>query len=45
MHSIEREASKRIHVAGKRLIKIQTTTRPDFLWPEVWTKIGKAAQN
>ena len=25
--------------------KIQTTTRPDHVWPEVWTKIGKATQN
>ena len=31
--------------SGRRLIKIQTTTRPDHVWPEVWTKIGKAAQN
>ena len=29
----------------ERLTKIQTTTRPDFVWQEVWTKIGKAAQN
>ena len=29
----------------KRLTKIKTTTRPDHVWPEVWTKIGKAAQN
>ena len=29
----------------RRLTKIQTTTRPDYVWPEVWTKIGKAAQN
>ena len=28
-----------------RLTKVQTTTRPDHVWPEVWTKIGKAAQN
>ena len=28
-----------------KLTKIQTTTRPDHVWPEVWTKIGKAAQN
>ena len=28
-----------------RLTQIQTTTRPDYVWPEVWTKIGKAAQN
>ena len=28
-----------------RLTKIQTTTRPDHVWPEIWTKIGKATQN
>ena len=27
-----------------RLTKIQATTRPENVWPEVWTKIGKAAQ-
>ena len=31
--------------SGERLTKIQTTTRPDHVWPEVWTKIGEAAQN
>ena len=31
--------------SGRRLTNIQTTSRPDTLWPEVWTKIGKAAQN
>ena len=25
-----------------RLTKVQTTTRPDHVWPEVWTKMGKA---
>ena len=30
---------------GVRLTKIQTTTRPDQVWPEVWTKIGEAVQN
>ena len=29
---------------GERLTKVQTTTRPD-VWPEVWTKIDKAAQH
>ena len=24
--------------------KIQATTRPENLWPEVWSKMGKAAQ-
>ena len=31
--------------SGEGLTKIQTTTRPDHVWPEVWRKIGKAAQN
>ena len=31
--------------SGRRLTKIQTTTRPDHVWPEFWTKIGNAAQN
>ena len=29
----------------RRLTKVQTTTRPEHAWPEVWTKNGKAAQN
>ena len=29
----------------RRLTKVQTTTRPNHVWPEVWTKIGKATQN
>ena len=31
--------------SGWRLTKLQTTTRPDYAWPEVWTKIVKAVQN
>ena len=27
------------------MTKIQTTTRADYVWPEVWTKIGKATQD
>ena len=30
---------------GERLTKVPTTTRPDHVWQEVWTKIGKAARN
>ena len=30
--------------SGRRLTKIQATTRPENLWPEVWFKMGKAAQ-
>ena len=31
--------------SGWRLTKFQTTSRPDHVWPEVWTRIGKAARN
>ena len=31
--------------SGERLTKVRTTARPDHVWPEVWSKIGKAAQN
>ena len=30
--------------SGERLTKILTTSRPDHIWPDAWTKIGKAAQ-
>ena len=30
--------------SGRRLTKNQATTRPENVWLEVWTKIGKAAQ-
>ena len=30
--------------SGWRLTKIQGTTRPEKVWPQVWTKIGKAAR-
>ena len=33
---------KRIHVV--RLAKIQATTRPDHLWPKMWSGMSKAAQ-
>ena len=31
--------------SGERLTKVQTTATPDHVWPDVWSKIGKAAQN
>ena len=31
--------------SSERLTKIQATTKADHVWPEVWTKIEKAAQN
>ena len=45
IYSVEGEASKRTYVVGVRLTIVQTTTRPDYVCPEVWTKIGEAAQN
>ena len=29
---------------GERLTKLQATSRPDFLWPEMWSKMSKSAQ-
>ena len=28
--------------SGERLTEVPTTTRPDHVWPEVWTQIGKS---
>ena len=30
--------------SGERLIRKQLTSRPDHLWPELWTKLGRNAQ-
>ena len=30
--------------SGERLTNIQTTSRPYHMWPDAWTRIGKAAQ-
>ena len=30
--------------SGEGLTKIHTTSRPDHLWPDAWTRFGKAAQ-
>ena len=30
--------------SGRRLTKKQVTQRPDHLWPELWTKLGRNAQ-
>ena len=30
--------------SGQRLTKIQTTSRPDHIWTDAWTRMGKAAQ-
>ena len=30
--------------SGERLTRKQLTFRPDHLWPELWTKLGRNAQ-
>ena len=30
--------------SGDRLTKRQATSRPDHLWPELWTKLGRNAK-
>ena len=32
------------HAVRVRLTKIQATTKPDHLWPEMWSRMSKAAQ-
>ena len=45
VYSIQRGTSQRIHlIRAVRLTKNQTTSRPDHMCPEAWTRIGKAAQ-
>ena len=46
VYSVERKnLPKDICCPERRLTKVQTTSRPGHVWPEVWTIIGKAAQN
>ena len=30
--------------SGRRLTRKQLTSRPDYLWPELWTKLGRNAK-
>ena len=30
--------------SGRRFTKIQTTTRPDYLWPGIWSRMSEAAK-
>ena len=43
VYVVERETSSRV-CFGVRLTKIQATTRPDYLWPEIWIGMSKAAK-
>ena len=46
VHFIEkRNLQKGFLWSGSRLTNIQASTTPENVWPEVWTKIGNAAQN
>ena len=46
VHTIGRKKNSQKDTRGPgRLTKVQTTSRQDHARPEVWTKIGKAAQN
>ena len=39
-----RNLQKDIYGPGGRLTKRQATSRPDRLWPELWTKLGSNAE-
>ena len=42
---LREKAPKGFLCSGKRLTKVQTTARPEHVWPEEWTPIGNTAQN
>ena len=42
--NISAKASRRVSWSGERLAKMETTSRPDHLQPEIWSKMSKAAQ-
>ena len=42
---LKEEPPRRYKWYERRLTKVQTTTRPDHVWPEVWSKNWNAAQN
>ena len=44
IYSIRRETSRRIYVVRGRLTKRQVTSRPDYIWPELWIKFGRNAK-
>ena len=44
IHFLKEKPPKGYSWSGVRLIQIQATARPEHVWPEVWTKIGKAVQ-
>ena len=44
VHSFGTETSRRIFVVWERLTRKQVTSRTDYLWPELWTKLGRDSQ-
>ena len=45
VYSIRRETSRRKKCGpGEEMTRKQLTSRPDHLWPELWTKLGRNAQ-
>ena len=43
-HHIGRKPADGYTWSGERLTKKQTTSRPDYLWPEIWKDMSEAAQ-
>ena len=44
VYVVEWETSSWVLWSGRRLTKIRATTRPDYLRPEIWPRMSKAAQ-
>ena len=41
---LEKKPPDRYMWSGRRLTRKQLTSRPDYLWPELWTKLGRNAK-
>ena len=41
---LEEKTPEGYTLSGQRLTKMQTTSRPDYQWPEIWKEMSEAAQ-
>ena len=44
VHLLEQHSTSRIQ-SRRRLTKIQATSRPEYVWPEVWSNMSKTSQH
>ena len=42
--NVGRKEPEWTHVVWERLTKVQATSRPDYLWPDVWSDMSRSSQ-